>query len=414
MDRRTIDLARWLAAGAVLTACGDEGSIDAGTDGSSATSDAMVDAAAHPPDASVASDGASDDQSSASSDASSASSLPIGHCGATEGRYFPANAWMYTDISSAPVHPRSTATTTWLEGQGGWGLGRMQIDTSFVVLDAEASSPRVAPVVPDPGERYDSCDNDVAVPIPTGGRVEGYPDYVCPGRSDGDYEGDCHLLVVDHASSHLFESFSTSYVGGALYSTCVIDWDMTRDLWGAPPASSGPLPTTWGIGRSCTSADAAGFPIAPLLFNVTEVSRGRIEHAIRFILPNARMQRSGEGPLFVWPATHAGGPSNTDADAPIYGSRWRLRADFDPAAAGLDPQNLVVRAVVYGLQHYGMVLADGGNVALTAESDEGCGTTWESLWGEDGARVLAGIEPHHFEVLDTGPASVRDDCVRAN
>ena len=48
-----------------------------------------------------------------------------------------------------------------------------------------------------------------------------------------------------------------------------------------------------GRGDHCTSADAAGFPIAPLLFNADEVfaalPSGDLGHAIRFILPNGRM-----------------------------------------------------------------------------------------------------------------------------
>jgi len=336
-----------------------------------------------------------------------------GSCGARTGRYFPASSWIYTDILAAPVAATSAATTAWLEAQGGWGgLGRFQIDTSIVVLDADASAPRVAPTLPDPGERYDQCDNALSIPLPTGGRIEGFDDYICPGRSLGEYNGDCHLLVADFSTNQLFESFSTSYESGRLYTTCNIRWDMTRDYWGPRPSASNPA--NWGIGRDCTSSDAAGFPIAPLLVSVGDVMSGRVEHVIRFILPNARMRRSAGTPEYVWPATHAGGPSASAIDAPIYGQQWRLRADFDPAARGLDPANPVVRAVVYGLQHYGMALADGGNIPLTFESDVTCGTTWDSLTGGAGMRVLDGIRPSDFEVLATGPVEERNDCVPFN
>lgn len=343
----------------------------------------------------------------------------VGHCGGRRGRYFPATHWIYTDVRSAPVRSNSAATTAWLEAAGGWGFGRFQIDTSFVVLDDDGSAPRVMRSASDPLDYYDpDCEAGIAFPVPAGGRIEGYPDYVCPGRAAGDGEGDCHLLVADWSSRTLFESYHTSYEGGQLYSLCLLSWDMTVDLWGAPPAPGAALPDVatrnWGLGRDCTSADAAGFPIAPLLFTVEEVAAGRIDHALRFILPNARMQRAPDGsvdaPVYVWPATHAGGPEAIDPDAPIYGSRWRLRADFDPAAAGLDPASPVVIAVVRALQIYGMVLSDGGNVALTAETDEGCGRTWDSLWGDDGARVLEGIEPRHFEILDTGGIEGGWDC----
>lgn len=334
-----------------------------------------------------------------------------GACGARTGRYFPASSWIYTDISAAPVAATSAATTAWLESQGGWGSGgRFQIDASIVVLEADASAPRVVPT-PD-AETYDQCDNAVAVPFPPGGRVEGFDNYICPGRSAGEINSDCHLLVADFSTSTLFESYASSYEGGTFYTACNIRWDMTRDYWGPRPTTSNPA--NWGIGTDCTSADAAGFPIAPLLVSVGDVMSGQVEHVIRFILPNARMRRAAAATEYVWPATHAGGPSSTDPNAPIYGQQWRLRADFDPASRGLDPTNPVVRAVVYGLQHYGMALADGGNVPLTFESDVSCGTTWDSLMGAAGTRVLAGIQPSDFEVLATGPVEQRTDCAQFN
>jgi len=334
----------------------------------------------------------------------------IGACGARTGSYFPPTSWIYTDVYDAPVAADSAAVTSWLEDAGGWGAGRFQIDASLVVLDADGASPTATPSASDPGEVYDTCDNDVPIPVPAGGRIEGHDDYVCPGRFAGDYEEDCHLLVVDFSSNRLFESFSTTFERGTLYTTCNIVWDMTRDHWGPRPTSSNP--PNWGIGRDCTSADAAGFPIAPLLVTVGDVMSGRVEHVIRFALPNDRMRTSGAGPLYVWPGTHAGGPSSTDPSAPVYASQWRLRRDFDPAARGLDPDNAVVRAVVYGLQHYGMALADGGNIPVMFESDAACGTSWDELWGGEGTRVIGGIRPSDFEILATGPTEIRDDCVR--
>ncbi len=101
-----------------------------------------------------------------------------------------------------------------------------------------------------------------------------------------------------------------------------------------------------------------------------------------------------------------------DPDAPIYGSRWRLKPGFDPSARGLDPANPVVIAVVYGLTHYGMLIADGGDIALMAEDGTDCGTSWDTLWGDSGSRVLNGIRPSDFEVLDTGGTDAGYDCVR--
>jgi hypothetical protein len=360
------------------------------------------------------------------SSTSTSAGIPVGHCGAKKGMYFPATSWIYTDISSAPVRANSALTTQWLKDQGGWGNSNIfQIDTSFVILDADATTPRVAVTASDPVEYSTDCDPNVLTPVPTGGRIEGHDDYICPGRTAGEPDEDCHMLVADFSGHTLYESYWATYSGGNFYSSCNIAWDMAKDTWGAPPAPGSTLPSVaqrnWGIGRDCTGPDAAGFPIAPLLFTIGDVLSGRVEHAIRFILPNARMQRAatssaastdGEHPVYVWPATHAGGPTAVSPDAPIYGSRWRLKADFNPTSRGLDPNNAVVKAVVYGLQHYGMLLSDGGNIALTAEDGSDCGTTWDDLVGNAGMRVLNGILVEDFDVIDTGGTDSGWDCTR--
>ena len=88
----------------------------------------------------------------------------------------------------------------------------------------------------------------------------------------------------------------------ALNANFLAVWDLNRVY----PAS--------GRGEQCTSADAAGLPIAPLLFNADEIAAGNINHAIRFILPNPRMRAD----VYVHPATHAGAPRGP-VDAPPYG-----------------------------------------------------------------------------------------------
>jgi serine/threonine-protein kinase len=189
--------------------------------------------------------------------------------------------------------------------------------------------------------------------------------------------------------NRLFEMWRANIEGGTFYGGCAANWDMTRVY----PAE--------GRGEQCTSADAAGFPIAPLLFSADEVAAGEIAHAIRFILPNDRM-RDG---VYTRPGTHAGGPSAT-GPAPVYGGRWRLKADFDVSSLPNEGARVVARA----LQRYGMALADGGNVALTAQSDRTTSASWDGLLGP---RDLDSIQPTDFEVLDTGPnIDLTYDCVR--
>lgn len=298
-----------------------------------------------------------------------------------QGGYFPAGAWMYQDVSGADLDPDSADITQWLEDNGGWGLGRLQIDFSIEVLQADGATPYETFV--QTGDFYDPDCDAVMMPVPAGGALEGETGYECLS------DGDCHLIVVDRQTDRLFEMWRANISGGTFYGGCLAAWDMTRVY---PPE---------GRGEQCTSADAAGFPIAPLLFTADEVAAGEIAHAIRFILPNPRM-RAG---VYVRPASHAGGPSGP-APAPVYGSRWRLRADYDLAGLPSDGARVVAQA----LKTYGMALADGGSVALTGQSDRSTTAKWDGLLDP---RDLDTIQPTDFEVVDTGPLiDLTYDCVR--
>ena len=106
------------------------------------------------------------------------------------------------------------------------------------------------------------------------------------------------------------------------------------------------------------------------------------------------------------PATH--GTNTTGGDTnPCYGVHFRLRADYP-----LDTlPNEAARVVARALQRYGMFHADGGNIALTAQSDRFTTAKWDGLLGP---RDLAAIDVEDFEVIDHGdPVYVTYDCVRA-
>ena len=146
----------------------------------------------------------------------------------------------------------------------------MQIDFSIEVLEAGADTPmrEFSPT----GDWYEvECDL-TAVPVPTGGALEGEDGYGCAS------DGDCHLIVADRVNQRLYEMWRANISGGEFFGGCLAVWDMSKGYGDA------------GRGMDCTSADAAGFPIAPLLFSADEVAAGSINHAIRFILPNARIR----------------------------------------------------------------------------------------------------------------------------
>lgn len=298
-----------------------------------------------------------------------------------EGRYFPASAPWYQDIRGAPVDAESATVIPWLDAQG-FGLGRMQIDFSIEVLEADAATP-LRSFTPT-GDFYRPDCDAVGVPVPAAGALEGETGYACEG------DGDCHLLVVHRASRQLFEMWRADIRGATFRGGCLAVWNMDR-LY--PPN---------GRGERCTSADAAGLPITPLLFTADEVAAGTVDHAIRFILPNARIRSRA----YVYPASHATGAASGPAGAPPYGARLRLRADFPMASL----PNEGARAVARALQRYGMFLADGGNVALTARSDRSTRARWEGLLGP---RDLAAIRPGDFSMVEGGTRHrFDDDCVR--
>jgi serine/threonine-protein kinase len=296
-----------------------------------------------------------------------------------EGR---ADAFWRRDVSAAPLDPQSSEVISWVAQHGGFGYGHFQIDFSIEVLETDPATPFV-PFAPT-GDWWDpDCDAD-PVPLPAGGALEGETGYACTG------DGDCHLIVYDAPSRRLFEMWRANLVSTTLYGGCLAVWDLG--------ARYGP----YGRGHDCSSADAAGMPIAPLLFDADELAAGSIDHAIRFILPNAEIQHA----TYVSPGSHATRAASGPSSAPPYGARLRLRADFPLDSLPNDGARVVARA----LQKYGMILADGGNIALTARSDRSTAAKWADWLG---SHDLYAITFSDFEMVDGDARQTWDgNCVR--
>ncbi len=298
--------------------------------------------------------------------------------------HFPPAAVWQKNISTAPVDPHSTRMLNTLASLGGWGHGnRMQIDFALTVLHASTDAPS-RPLVEGVNGYYEGecAAPGFPFPLPAGGAIEDSPGYQCDPE-----EGDCHLLVVQ--GKRLYESYGSDVTAKGVESTCAVVWKLDKVY---PPE---------GRGDHCTSADAAGFPIAPLLLDADEVAEalkkpgGDLGHALRFILPNARIAAN----VYVRPASHAGGPKGP-ADSVPYGARLRLKSDFD--MQGYTP---AARVILRTMQRYGIILADGGNIALTAANDRFSTAKWRDLGIGPHTFVNTGIPPRvtDFEVIDTGP-----------
>ncbi|HQL55618.1 MAG TPA: hypothetical protein PLQ87_12990, partial [Phycisphaerae bacterium] len=188
----------------------------------------------------------------------------------------------------------------------------------------------------------------------------------------------------------IFEVYRTNVTAQGVEAQCLARWRMDA------------LYPATGRGEHCTSADAAGFPIAPLLFNADEVQAGWIDHAIRFILPNSRIRHG----VYLHPATHSTSATSGGTNAPPYGVRLRLRADFPMETLPNDGARVVARA----MQRYGILLADGGSVALTAQSDRFTAAKWADLLD---SHDLVAIQVSDFVMVNGGARlPYTGDCVR--
>ncbi len=297
------------------------------------------------------------------------------------GPFFEQPMFFDTDVSGESPAANSATIISALSAAGGWGNGnKFQIDFSIVTLAADSSTPMMTFTTTD--DFYSPDCDDVQMPVPPGGNVEGETGYSCT------QDGDCHLLVFDQDAGKLYEMWRANINGSDFQGGCLAVWDTTKTY------------DATLRGDQCTSADAAGFPMSPMLFTADEVASGSIDHAIRFIMPNDRMQQG-----YVRPATH--GTSTTGGDGlPYYGFQLRLRADYDVSSLPSAGAQVVARA----LQKYGMYQADGGNIALTAQDDRYSTAKWDGLLDP---HDLAALKVEDFDVIDNGPMiPLTGDCNR--
>ncbi|MEO8133207.1 MAG: Ig-like domain-containing protein [Betaproteobacteria bacterium] len=308
--------------------------------------------------------------------------------GALPGLFEKPHPWN-KDVSALAPSARSAAIISTLQGFGGWGNGNaLQIDFSIALLTADGTTPRrtIAGTVP---YCYNGPDCDAVplqMPLPVNGNTEGNAGYTCNTATD-----DCHVLVVERTEKKLYELYNATAAGANFTALGAFVWDLTKQYGDSLR------------GEQCTSADAAGLPMSALLPTADEVAAGDVPHALRFILPNARMKKL----VYVHPATHAGGPTSANADAPPYGVRFRLKASFDET-----PYSAGAKTILRALKKFGMILSDGGNIALTFADDRLSTAKWAAQ-GID-SHTFNSIGVNNFDVVDLGAEiPLTYDCVRA-
>lgn len=276
-------------------------------------------------------------------------------------RPFPSdNAWNQ-NISAAPVDPNSDAIINFIGpniglhpdfGSGLYNGSSMGIP--YVVVSGSQNLVNINFTA------YGDESDPGPMPVPSNAPVEGYPN---PGN------GDRHVLVIDNSNCFLYELYS-SYPNndGSWNAGSTAVWDLINDEQ---------RPWTW------TSADAAGLSIFAGLVRYDEVASGKIQHAIRFTLPQSQA-------AMIPPASHWAATSTNSLAAPM-GMRLRLKASYDISGFSAN-----VQVILTALQTYGMIMADNGSAMYLSGAPD-------DRWNNDDLHNLSQVPASAFEVVQMNP-----------
>ncbi|MGH3008736.1 MAG: hypothetical protein ACRDLM_04935 [Gaiellaceae bacterium] len=202
---------------------------------------------------------------------------------------------------------------------------------------------------------YADESDHVHYPVPKGVHIEG------GARSTGDR----HAILVDRSNCRLYELYDLHHTSRGWTAGSGATWSLRSDHL---------RPAGW------TSADAAGLQIFPGLARWDEVSRGVIDHALRFTAPETRR-------AYVYPARHYASSSNS-AKLPPMGLRVRLKASVNISSF---PKQ--ARVVLKALQVYGAILADNGSPWYISGAPN-------KHWSNDALHSLGRLTGANFEVVD--------------
>lgn len=272
---------------------------------------------------------------------------------------FPADNPWNQDVSTQPVDPSSAAL---INSCG--ASRRVHPDFGTVWDGAPNGIPYVLvsgsqPPVPVSFD-YDDESDPGPYPIPPNAPVEGGPSS----------SGDRHVLVVDTAAWKLYELYDAHPLNGG--TSWHAGAGAVFDL-----GSNALRPAGW------TSADAAGLPIFPGLVRYDEaVTRGAIDHALRFTCPTTRR-------AYVSPARHWAS-SQTSASYPPMGMRVRLKASVD--ISSYPPE---VRVILTAMKKYGMFLADNGSGFYISGAPD-------ARWNDENLATMGRLTGADFEVVKMG------------
>lgn len=271
-----------------------------------------------------------------------------------------ANLWN-KDISSSPVDPNSTAIINFIGSSIGlhpdFGAGEYNGSDMGIPYTIVGGSQGMVGIN---FTAYGDESDPGPMPIPSNAPIEGDPN---PGN------GDRHSLVLDSGNCFLYELYSAYPNNDGTYNAAsAAVWDLTADEQ---------RPYTW------TSADAAGLPIFPGLVRYDEVAAGKIQHALRFTLPQSQA-------AFTPPASHWAANSSNPLAAPM-GMRLRLKSSYDISSFSTN-----VQVILTAMKKYGLIMADNGSAMYISGAPD-------SRWDNNDLHNLGQVPASAFEVVEMTP-----------
>lgn len=281
----------------------------------------------------------------------------------------PKNSVWTTPVNTLPVHPKSK---TYIQhsgrerkihvGSGDNESGKWGMPVNIVSSNQKGVS------IP---ETLYHVDN-VLYPIPSNPRIQ-------PPT-------DSHMVIVQKKTCKLFEFWRAEKTSQGWRAGSAVMWDMRKQQV-LPPGQ--------------TSANAAGLPILPGLYNRNDAKNKEIKHALSFILPHIQN-------AYIRPASHTDGRMNDPNYMPM-GTRIRLKKTVN-----LSRFQGQARILARAMQRYGLILSDtsgephGGNI-YSAYSGFSIGSESAANWNfEDRMSMHNKLALKDFEVVDTQETIVQE------
>ncbi|MEZ5320729.1 MAG: hypothetical protein R2698_01335 [Microthrixaceae bacterium] len=209
-------------------------------------------------------------------------------------------------------------------------------------------------------------------------------------------DGDRHLMVLDNGDpAHCRLQEHISYANPVKTSGTAVEWTLPIRSASTPVRTDGHGPR---------SAEAAGLPIAPLVYRFNEVypngtsgAVGEIAHALRIAFP----KDVNSVDAHVWPATHTDGTATAAAAMPM-GARLRLSA---AALARVEADQSVpagALAILTALHRYGAVVGDSSAETVAANPGGfGLSGEYNPGWPAGVLSSLGKVHAEDFDLVDT-------------